>query len=446
MAACRTAGRYRLPASGRAVASRAGDSPGETFQGLLLRHRGRSGLTQQQLASRVGVTRRSVQDWEGGVNHPSAKRLHALIAALLKAGGVTVGREQVEAEELWSAVLREATQMRTPFDHVWFSTLHEESPARPIRSAIVERLSRVPPAAPAGTSPLLETKLYIPRSRPGLVPRPRLIERLSQGTEGKLTLVSAPAGFGKTTLVGAWVAACGRPVAWLSLDAGESDLARFLTYLVGALQTIATNVGSGLLGVLQSPQPPPTEALLTALLNEIAALPDEVVLVFDDYHLIDAAPVDLALTFVLERRDEPGERRNSWQENLALDQACGGQVEQDGGSFCAEPRPRVQPLHQPKVLGLIGEIAIPETLSDLGGMVPARVAETVRREISCRRLTSSWAATWAMTPGAHACWIGQERADESGCHDLKRHTEAVVIAAPIRQQLAVGVVQVKVAS
>jgi len=75
--------------------------------------------------------------------------------------------------------------------------------------------------------------------------------------------------------------------------------------------------------------------------------------------------------------DEPGERRNSWHENLALDQACRGQVEQDAGPLRGEPRSRVQPLHQPKVLGLIGEIAIPETLSDLGGTVPPRVAESV---------------------------------------------------------------------
>jgi len=81
-------------------------------------------------------------------------------------------------------------------------------------------------------------------------------------------------------------------VAWLSLDAGDSDPARFLTYLIAALQTIAANIGAGMLGLLQSPQPPPTEAILTTLLNEIVSLPDNFVFVLDDYHVLDAKPVD----------------------------------------------------------------------------------------------------------------------------------------------------------
>ena len=133
---------------------------------------------------------------------------------------------------------------------------------------------------------LLTTKLYIPHTRPELVPRPRLIERLNDGLRCKLTLISAPAGFGKTTLVSEWVAGCERPepkvrVAWLSLDEGDNDPTRFLTYLVAALQTIEANIGKGMLGLLQSPQPPPTEAILTALLNEITTIPDNFVLVLD---------------------------------------------------------------------------------------------------------------------------------------------------------------------
>jgi len=148
--------------------------------------------------------------------------------------------------------------------------------------------------------PLLATKLYIPRWRPGLVSRPRLIERLDQGTERKLTLVSAPAGFGKTTLVSEWVADCERLTAWLSLDDADNDRARFLTYLVAALQSVAPSIGAGMVGALQSPQPPSTESILTSLLNEITTLPDTVVLVLDDYHAIDAKPVDDALTFLLD--------------------------------------------------------------------------------------------------------------------------------------------------
>ncbi|MEJ7842076.1 MAG: LuxR C-terminal-related transcriptional regulator [Rubrobacter sp.] len=147
---------------------------------------------------------------------------------------------------------------------------------------------------------ILATKLYIPPPRPRVVLRPRLIERLNEGLHRRLTLISAPAGFGKTTLLGEWLAGCGRPAAWLSLDEGDSDPTRFLSYLVTALQTIAANTGEGVLGALQCPQPPPTESVLTALLNEIATAPDDFVLVLDDYHVVDARPVDDALAFLLE--------------------------------------------------------------------------------------------------------------------------------------------------
>ncbi len=150
------------------------------------------------------------------------------------------------------------------------------------------------------STPILATKLYIPPPRPNMVLRPRLSERLNKGLQRQLTLISAPAGFGKTTLVSEWVATCERPVAWLSLDEGENDPARFLAYLVAALQTIASTIGAGVVGVLQAPQPPPTEAILTALLNDITTIPDHFVLVLDDYHVIDARPIDAALTFLLE--------------------------------------------------------------------------------------------------------------------------------------------------
>ena len=149
-------------------------------------------------------------------------------------------------------------------------------------------------------TPLLQTKLYIPPPRPNLVPRPRLLERLNAGLRGKFTLISAPAGFGKTTLLSEWIDSCERPVAWLSLDEGDNDPARFLTYLVAALQTIEATVGKGALSLLQAPQPPPTEAVLTPLINEIAALPDGFVLVLDDYHLIERQSIHDALTFLLD--------------------------------------------------------------------------------------------------------------------------------------------------
>src|SRR5437660_5724344 len=149
-------------------------------------------------------------------------------------------------------------------------------------------------------TPILATKLYIPRLRPNVVSRSRLIERLNEGLHRKLTLIAAPAGFGKTTLVSAWVAGCDRQVAWLSLDEGDSDPILFLMYLIAALQTIAPNIGEGVSGVLQSPQPPPTESILTALLNEITTIPDHFVLVLDDYHVLDTKAVDHALTYLVE--------------------------------------------------------------------------------------------------------------------------------------------------
>jgi len=150
------------------------------------------------------------------------------------------------------------------------------------------------------SAPILATKLYVPPPQPRAVLRPRLVERLNEGLHRKLTLVSAPAGFGKTTLLSGWVAGCERPTAWLSLDEGDSDPARFLAYLVAALQTIAANVGEGMLGMLQAPRPPSTESILTALLNELNTVPEDFVLVLDDYHVIDAEPVDDALAFLLE--------------------------------------------------------------------------------------------------------------------------------------------------
>ncbi len=153
-------------------------------------------------------------------------------------------------------------------------------------------------------TPILATKLYIPPHRPNVVSRPRLIQRLNeglgQGPGRKLTLVSAPAGFGKTTLVSEWIAGSDRPAAWLSLDEEHNAPSRFLAYLVAALQTIAPGIGDGVRSTLQAPQPPPIETMLTALINDITTLPDNFSLVLDDYHVIEAPAVDAALAFLLK--------------------------------------------------------------------------------------------------------------------------------------------------
>ncbi|MCB0012079.1 MAG: NACHT domain-containing protein [Anaerolineales bacterium] len=147
---------------------------------------------------------------------------------------------------------------------------------------------------------LLQTKLYAPRARPVLVPRPHLIEKLNQGIRHKLTLISAPAGFGKTTLVSEWIAEEGWPTAWLSIDESDADPIRFLTYFVAALQRVAPEVGKTILAGLASPQPPPVASILTTLLNEIATMPQEILFILDDYHRLEAKAVDEVLVFLLE--------------------------------------------------------------------------------------------------------------------------------------------------
>ena len=152
------------------------------------------------------------------------------------------------------------------------------------------------------SAPLLATKLYIPPVRPELVSRPRLIERLNAHAERRLTLVSAAAGFGKTTLVAEWLDQVGCPCSWLSLDEGDNDPVQFLTYLIAALQKADENMGQAVLSLLGAPQPPPIQSLVTLLINDMAATPRPFVLVLDDYHLIHTASIHEALEFLIEHQ------------------------------------------------------------------------------------------------------------------------------------------------
>jgi LuxR family maltose regulon positive regulatory protein len=149
---------------------------------------------------------------------------------------------------------------------------------------------------------LLTTKLHVPPLRSELVSLSRLNQRLQEGLDGKLTLVSAPAGYGKTTLATHWLHHAGRPFAWLTLDANDNDPTRFLAYLVAALQGIDPGIGRAVEPMLATPQPPPPESILTALINDIATVEEPFVLVVDDYHLISTLAIHEPLAFLLDHQ------------------------------------------------------------------------------------------------------------------------------------------------
>jgi MalT-like TPR region len=162
-------------------------------------------------------------------------------------------------------------------------------------------------ASVAGASELdvlLATKLHVPGLRPGLVGRPRLAEALAEGLGYGLVLVCAPAGYGKTVLLADWVRHGDRPVAWLSLDAGDNDPARFWRHAVAALDRVCPGIGRRAGPLLGPPAPPSFEPLVTVLVNELAAQAgdDEALLILDDYHVIGAEPVHASVRFLLEHR------------------------------------------------------------------------------------------------------------------------------------------------
>ena len=162
------------------------------------------------------------------------------------------------------------------------------------------RLADQDAGAETAAHPILQTKLFVPPSRRERVPRPALIARLNEGLAGKLTLISAPAGFGKTTLMADWLQQLDRPFAWLSLDEGDNDPARLCSYVFAALQRIEPEMVEAAQAMLEAPQPPPQDLLLTCLVNDISKIERPFVLVLDDYHLIQAPAIHEAITFLLD--------------------------------------------------------------------------------------------------------------------------------------------------
>ena len=150
----------------------------------------------------------------------------------------------------------------------------------------------------------LRTKLRVPPLRSAWISRPRLDKRMDEGFERKLTLISAPAGSGKTTLLVDWIHNHNIPAAWFSVNKGDNDPLHFITYVIRGLQSLESGAGAAALTMLQSPQPPPIEPILINLINDMVQLPDDIALVLDDYHLIDARPIHDLIVFLLENLPE----------------------------------------------------------------------------------------------------------------------------------------------
>src|SRR5258706_9032813 len=222
----------------------------------------------------------------GGWYWKAYRKQHGKLSSryLRKSETITLARLQTVAQALADALV-------------------ETAPDTDADAAVPSAQAAAPWMRSDSLTPLLATKLHRPLPRAQLVRRPQLAERLTQGVMGPLTLVSAPAGFGKTTLLAQWLAESGMPVAWLSLEPGDNELVRFLSYLIAALQTLDPHLGAVALTLLQMPQPAAAETVLTLLTNDVGSHGrdgGDFVLVLDDYHVIDAKAVDHALTFLLE--------------------------------------------------------------------------------------------------------------------------------------------------
>lgn len=201
-----------------------------------------------------------------------------------RSSDLTFARLEQAAQELWLAPQTSLPQSR--YNRVAARKIEKSSAT----SGIV-------------AEPLLTTKLHVPRPRPHQVQRTRLIQRLQQGMERKLTLISAPAGFGKTTLLANWLASCAIPAAWFSLEPQDNEPTRFLSYLIAALQTLNPRLGTTAQALLYPLQPPPMETVLTLLINDLLTAgtvnQEHFVLVLDNYQVITVEAIHHALSFLL---------------------------------------------------------------------------------------------------------------------------------------------------
>jgi LuxR family transcriptional regulator, maltose regulon positive regulatory protein len=257
-------------------------------------------LTQEALAQQVGCAVQTIRTFEIGKRRPSRELAERLADVL-----------QVPQEQRVDFIRAARTLAGSPSEH---PGVRERDRLRlgEGRAQQADATNNSQPVSGPGATkgqatleqvPLLATKLYIPRPRVGLVSRSRLLARLEAGVSGPVTVIAAPAGFGKTTVLADWLsqpAATSRHVAWLALDAGDSDPHQFLRYLIAALQTIAPAIGGTTLTLLRSGQAPPIGMLLPFLLNDLTQLPERSILVLDDYHVVDGPAVHQALAFLLD--------------------------------------------------------------------------------------------------------------------------------------------------
>ncbi|HZB98118.1 MAG TPA: helix-turn-helix domain-containing protein, partial [Candidatus Sulfotelmatobacter sp.] len=232
------------------------------FGRLLRQYRVAAGLSQEALAERAHMSARGISDLERGVRSTPYRGTVLQLADALQLEGE-------DRDRLEQAAGRRPTSRQSMGD---------------------------------ADSTLLVTKLTIPTPRASLVERPRLVDRLCTAVREPLTLISAPAGSGKTTLVSMWRATCGMdvPLAWVSLDPGDNDAARFWSYVVAAIDRITHSVGAALKEMLRAPQPASWESIVTLLINDLASLQDDLVLALDDYHVIENGEIHQALNLLVE--------------------------------------------------------------------------------------------------------------------------------------------------
>jgi len=229
----------------------------------------------------------------------------------------------------------------------------------------------------------LKSKLKAPRLRLDFIPRSHLTERLTEGLDRKLTVISAPAGSGKTTLLSEWISGVKQPIAWISLEKNDNNPITFWSYFIAAIQTVQPSVGQAALVALQSPRPIDIESILAMLINDIIEKMPSFVVVIDDYHMITSRLIHNALAFLIQHLPAKVSMiilaRNSLPISLAHLRGCGQLVELHGSDLCFTNDEATNFLN--KVMGL--ELT-PEEIEILQGRTEGWIAGLQMAALSIR--------------------------------------------------------------